>query len=156
MSSYHSLLHAKHANVARHGLFSWWVAAVPCCTSFLLMIIVLTWLFSQSVIVVPHCILNQLLTMHVLNSLACELLSYPAVVYSCCWYLFLTIQWVSNCCALLLFDCADNTCPWLFSWWVTGVLSCFNPDDNACPWLPSLWVAAAVFWASWWHLTLYL
>ena len=89
----------KPANNACSWLFSWWVAVVPWCVS-------------------------SLLTMPVLDSPACGWLLCLAVFQACWQCLFLALQYVSGCYALLCFKPADNAYSGFSREWVVAVPYC--------------------------------
>ena len=115
-------------------LSSMWVAAVTCCISNLLMI-------------------------PVLGSPGSEWLQCLAVFQAYWWCLFLALQRVSGCSALLCFEPIDDTYPWLFRKWVAAVPYCalcllIMPilPSIVCEWLWCL----VVFQAYWCCLSLAL
>ena len=116
-------------------------------------------IFREWVTAMGYCV-SSLLIMSILETPGSECHSF--FVFQAFWSLFLTLQFVSACHALLHFKSVD-TCYWLnskwvitvphwissYCWysviqWVSGwcVLLHFQPADNPCYWLFSVWVAA--------------
>ena len=109
----------------------WWVAAMPCCVSSLLMMLVLC---------SPGC-----------EWLLCLALSQA--FWSC---LSSSLQEVSDYCALLCFKHDDDTCLLLSRKWVTAVPCCVSSllmmpvlCSPVCKWLLCL----VVFQVCWWCLS---
>ena len=99
----------------------WQVAAMPCCLSSLLMML-----------------------MPVLCSSVGGWLPCFAVFQACWWCLPSALQGVSGCHALLCFKPADNACPLLSRMWVAAMPCCVSSllADDSCPLHSREWVAA--------------
>ena len=156
-----------------------WVAVELCCNFSLLIVPVLgslvcewlwclaailacwschPWLCRMWVAVVPYCN-SGLLIMPLLGSSACEWLWCLAAILTYWSYLFLALQFVSGCDALLQFYPIDHACPWLSSLWV-AMVHCCNYSLLIMPILGSigcewLWFLAAIL-ACWSCLSLAL
>ena len=84
-----------------------------------------SWLFSQWVAVVPHCIVHlPMMPVHFLDG---EWLMYLSVFQSCWWFLLSTLQWVSGCYFILYFKPMMPIFGSLAGEWL---LPCFKSADN--------------------------
>ena len=88
------------------------------------------WLFSLWVVALPYCISGLLITLTLQSVSGLQWLSMFQVVWQS---LSLAAQSVHDCCALMPFKPAYNTCFWLFSLWVAALPLFFKSTHNACP-----------------------